>query len=106
MHRYPQIALGYSLERLMFVVHLCYFNEGCKVVASNVLHNTVRVSLYAYFDLLLICVADASPHFLVTYCGCRVTIVIIFFEKRMSLTELIYLWFMISDVTTDTWLIY
>ena len=63
MHRYPQIALGYSLERLMFVVHLCYFNEGCKVVASNVLHNTVRVSLYAYFDLLLICVADASPHF-------------------------------------------
>ena len=73
MHRYPQIALGYSLERLMFVVHLCYFNEGCKVVASNVLHNTVRVSLYAYFDLLLICVADASPHFLVTYCGCRVS---------------------------------
>ena len=106
MHRYPQIALGYSLERLMFVVHLCYFNEGCKVVASNVLHNTVRVSLYAYFDLLLICVADASPHLLVTYCGCRAAIVIIFSEKRMILIEVIYLWFMICGLTTDAGLVY
>ena len=106
MHRMPQFAFHPLFDVLLFVAYLCYFNEGCEVVASSLLHKTVRVSLYVYFDLLLICVADASPHFLVTYCGCRVTIVIIFSEKRMSLTELIYLWFMISDVTTDTWLIY
>ena len=88
------------------MVYLCYFNEGCDVVASSLLHNTVRVSLYAYFDLLLICVADASPHFLVTYCSCRATIVIIFSEKRMILIEAIYLWFMICDLTTDAGLIY
>ena len=60
---HPQIALGYSLERLMFVVHLCYFNEGCEVVASNVLHNTVRVSLYVYFDLFLFAYLTHRPIF-------------------------------------------
>ena len=63
MRREPQFAFHPLFDVSLFVVYLCYFNEGCEVVASNVLHNTVRVSLYAYFDLLLICVADASPHF-------------------------------------------
>ena len=75
-------------------------------MASSLLHKTVRVSLYVYFDLLLICVADASAHFLVTYCGCRAAIVIIFSEKRMILIEVIYLWFMICGLTTDAGLVY
>ena len=64
------------------------------------------MSILTYYFEVLICVADASPHLLVTYCGCRAAIVIIFSEKRMILIEAIYLWFMICDLTTDAGLIY
>ena len=106
MHRMPQFAFHPLFDVLLFVAYLCYFNEGCEVVASSLLHKAVRVSLYVYFDLLLICVADASPHLLVTYCGCRAAIVIIFSEKRMILIEVIYLWFTICGLTTDAGLVY
>ena len=63
MRREPQFAFHPLFDVSLFVVYLCYFNEGCEVVASSLLHNTVRVSLYVYFDLFLFAYLTHRPIF-------------------------------------------
>ena len=54
MRREPQFAFHPLFDVSLFVVYLCYFSEGCEVVVSSLLHNTVHslcVSILTYFYL-------------------------------------------------------